>query len=51
MVDDGAVRLGYRAVGNQRRMPSVCSLQLIAACILVLRCFGNRVGDFGVPGI
>ena len=51
MVNDGAVGLGYRAVGNKRRVPSVCSLQLIAACILALRCFGNRVEDFGVPGI
>ena len=25
--------------------------QQIAACILALTCYGNRVGDFGVPGI
>ncbi len=51
MVNDGAVWFGYRAVGNKRPVPSVWSLQLIAACILASRCFGNRVEEFGVPGI
>jgi len=27
------------------------AVQQIAACIFALTCYGNRVEDFGVPGI